>query len=117
MRSIIVKIIPQQNRALLTTLTPVVATSTVTLEELHNRNKEYELIDVRTAEEHNEYNIGGVNVPLNELAGNFSYTGSCKAVVFYCASGRRSAEAVKLMHANFPQFQFYSLAGGVDGHK
>ncbi|MBC7554537.1 MAG: HesA/MoeB/ThiF family protein, partial [Taibaiella sp.] len=96
MRSITVEITPQHNRPV-ATLTQMVATPTVTLEELHNRNKEYELIDVRTAEEHNEYNIGGVNVPLNELAGKFSNNGSRKAVVFYCASGRGSAEAVKLM--------------------
>jgi len=73
----------------------------------------YELIDVRTAEEHNSFNIGGRHVPVNEIEDNTSFVEIGKAVVMYCSSGKRSGEAVKLLRNKFPGTNIFSLKGGL----
>lgn len=71
----------------------------------------YELVDVRSREERVAFNIGGSHIPLEEIANSrFEFN---KPIVFYCASGKRSAEAVKMVLAKFPQADVHSLAGGL----
>jgi molybdopterin/thiamine biosynthesis adenylyltransferase/rhodanese-related sulfurtransferase len=70
-----------------------------------------ELIDVRTVEEREEFNIGGEHVPLDEIS-LFAPAGTNK-IIFYCASGKRSAEAVKIVQKNFPGANLFSLDGGL----
>jgi len=73
----------------------------------------FELIDVRTDEERDEFNIGGKHVPMEELYTFMDgFNGSVKTVL-YCASGKRSGEAVKLIHKKFPDALVFSLEGGV----
>lgn len=57
------------------------------------------LIDVRESFEHEGYNIGGINIPLEDLEADFAseVPEGTDEVVFYCATGRRAKEAQKLM--------------------
>jgi adenylyltransferase/sulfurtransferase len=73
----------------------------------------YELIDVRTYEEHNSFNIGGKHVPVAEIVNDTFVLHMGKSVVMYCSSGKRSAEAVKLIRNKFPGTNIYSLEGGL----
>ena len=73
----------------------------------------YELIDVRTHEEHNLFNIGGRHVPVNELENNPSFRKIERAIVVYCSSGKRSGEAAKLIRNKFPEINIFSLEGGL----
>ncbi len=73
----------------------------------------YELLDVRTPEEHQLFNIGGRNIPVNDLQKNVSVLHNGKAIVMYCSSGKRSSEAVKLMRNKFPGVNIFSLEGGL----
>jgi sulfur-carrier protein adenylyltransferase/sulfurtransferase len=73
----------------------------------------YQLIDVRTIEERNNFNIGGVHIPVAELENNLAAISTEKPVVFYCASGKRSAEAVKMVKKKYPAAEAYSLEGGM----
>ena len=72
----------------------------------------YLLVDVRTAEEHEASNIGGVNVPLENIEDIAQYLELEKPIVLYCATGRRSAEAVKIINMLFIA-DIYSLEGGL----
>ncbi|RFZ95765.1 thiamine biosynthesis protein [Mucilaginibacter conchicola] len=72
-----------------------------------------QLVDIRTDQEHDEFNIGGMHFELDELADNLDTFDPQKSYVFYCSSGKRSAEAVKLMQEKLPQVKVYSLKGGV----
>ncbi|MEO8112088.1 MAG: HesA/MoeB/ThiF family protein [Ginsengibacter sp.] len=74
----------------------------------------YELIDVRSAEEHNSFNIGGKNIPVNEIEKKFSLIDLEKSVVMYCATGKRSGEAVSLFKNKFPGAKAFSLEGGLE---
>ncbi|MBC8047348.1 MAG: HesA/MoeB/ThiF family protein, partial [Fimbriimonadaceae bacterium] len=73
----------------------------------------YELVDVRTLEEHNLFNIGGRNFPVNELEKNMLHLHNGKPIVMYCSSGKRSGEAVKLLNNKFPGINIFSLEGGL----
>lgn len=72
-----------------------------------------ELIDVRTAEERSNFNIGGQHVPLSEIENISLPADSSKPVVLYCASGKRSAEAARRLTRKFPGRSFASLEGGM----
>jgi sulfur-carrier protein adenylyltransferase/sulfurtransferase len=72
-----------------------------------------ELVDVRSLEERNTYHIGGKHIPIGELEGNVSIIDSDKALVFYCESGKRSAEAVRIVQNELPSATLYSLDGGL----
>ena len=72
----------------------------------------YTLVDVRTIEERNQFNIGGQHIPMIELPGQLHNIEAGKPIIFYCASGKRSAEAVKMIKKINPAAEAYSLYGG-----
>jgi adenylyltransferase/sulfurtransferase len=72
-----------------------------------------ELIDVRTAAERNSFSIGGRHIPMEELDVSIRQIQPSQKVVFYCATGRRSAEAVRIFRRYFPGVRAYSLEGGI----
>jgi len=74
---------------------------------------EYILVDVRTFDEHNSFNIGGSNIPLNNLEEKMALLNFDKPLICYCATGKRSDEAVKLIKAKFPGVRIFSLEGGL----
>jgi molybdopterin/thiamine biosynthesis adenylyltransferase/rhodanese-related sulfurtransferase len=73
------------------------------------------LVDVRTEEERDEFNIGGRHVPLDELYEFINELDKTAKTVFYCASGKRSGEAVKLIKKRFPEANVFSLEDGLKG--
>lgn len=72
------------------------------------------VIDVRTAAEHKIFNIGGENIPLDELEDNLERLTSAGKVICYCASGVRSATAARIIKRKFPSRSVYSLKGGIN---
>jgi molybdopterin/thiamine biosynthesis adenylyltransferase/rhodanese-related sulfurtransferase len=74
----------------------------------------FELIDVRTDRERDEYDIGGKHIPLIELEENLDYFSGNGEIVIYCATGKRSADAAKLIKHKYPNAKVYSLDGGLE---
>ncbi len=72
------------------------------------------LIDVRSLEEHSAFNLGGTNVPLDQLQEWLNKTDANKQLLFYCQVGARSAKACELA-AKF-KFSAKSLAGGINAY-
>ena len=75
---------------------------------------DYHLIDVRTVEEHAEFNIGGKNIPLYDVDKISIETED--PIVCYCASGKRSIEAAKVLQRKYPDYEIYSLQGGLNAY-
>lgn len=73
----------------------------------------YELVDVRSNEEREIFNIGGKHFPLDEINKKKMFEDAEKPVVFYCATGKRSDEAVRLIKKTNPNANIFSLAGGI----
>ena len=71
------------------------------------------LIDVRTYQERDVFDIGGKHIPLDELEENLDEFRNDNIYVLYCATGKRSGEAVKLIQQKVPQAKVFSLEGGL----
>lgn len=83
-------------------------------ELIPNRNR-FEMIDVRTKEEHQQFNIGGKNIPLDELDEHYPFISSVSnPIIIYCQSGRRSMEAVRKIKKEFPEKEVFSLKNGIN---
>jgi len=76
-------------------------------------NNILELVDVRTDQERDEFDIGGIHFELDEVEDNLDEFKPGKTYVFYCSSGKRSGEAVKLLKQKLPGVRAYSLEGGL----
>jgi molybdopterin/thiamine biosynthesis adenylyltransferase/rhodanese-related sulfurtransferase len=72
-----------------------------------------DLVDIRTDQERDELNIGGVHFEADEIDEHLDYLSNPTIKVLYCSSGKRSGEAVKQIRQRFPQANVYSLAGGL----
>ncbi|MBK0379042.1 HesA/MoeB/ThiF family protein [Mucilaginibacter segetis] len=99
----------------ITALQRSVNESTITFDELQKEliDNDILLIDVRSIQERDLDDIGGIHIPLDELGDNLQQLAIDKTLVFYCATGKRSAEAVKLVQQNLPHIKAFSLQGGI----
>ncbi len=75
----------------------------------------YLLVDVRNADERARFHLGGLHIPLPELGQRWAEIPDNQPVLFYCASGQRSAEAVKIWQKHRPGAAAFSLKNGMEG--
>jgi len=75
-------------------------------------NDTVKLIDVRTPEEREELSLGGENIPISEILNHVDDIAKNSKIVFYCATGKRSAEAAKIIKSKYPDANVFTLAGG-----
>lgn len=83
--------------------------------ELHQKMQSGEpivLIDVRSPEEHAAHNIGGLLIPLSDLAHRACELNPDDDIILYCHAGQRSLYAADILNSlNFKSVK--SLAGGL----
>lgn len=70
------------------------------------------LIDVREDYEYEDYNIGGVNIPLYELSLRLDLIPKNKKIVFCCQTGLRSKMAIQIVKPFF-EGELYSVKNGI----
>ncbi len=88
----------------------------ISIEELENwlekTPDEVYLVDVREDYEFEDYNIGGINIPFDELIDEAGSLPENKKIVFCCRSGQRSKMAVELLKPVF-KGAMYNLKNGI----
>ncbi|MFZ1675887.1 MAG: rhodanese-like domain-containing protein [Saprospiraceae bacterium] len=91
----------------------------VELDERMKRGEEIVLIDVREPYENEEFNIGGVNIPLAEIPANIDNLKDYGAtdIILYCRSGNRSGMAQKILAVQFDMHNTVNLKGGMNAWK
>lgn len=95
-------------------ITETVDIPVISVNELRQADADsYTLVDVRSVDERAQFNIGGLHIPIEAIDQDLSFLTGGKPVVFYCASGKRSAEAVKKIKQVYPQANIFSLEGGM----
>jgi len=63
------------------------------------QNKNAQLVDVRTVEEHRQGTLpGSIHVPLHAIEHGHKQLDKSKPVIVFCASGARSAQAKAILH-------------------
>lgn len=75
------------------------------------------LIDVREPSEHDEFNIGGILIPMNSLTEHITKIDKTKPVIFYCQKGIRSVIAIQRLQQKFGYDNLINLSGGMDAWK
>lgn len=97
-------------------LVETVSSPTISADELKTglAQNTIQLIDVRTEEEREEFNIGGEHIPIAVLLAHAESIAKNTKTVFYCASGKRSAEAVKIIKSRFHNANVLSLENGLN---
>lgn len=75
------------------------------------------LIDVRTEEKHQHFNIGGKNIPIDQLESHSPELESYDELIFYCSSGNKSTRAAGLVKNLLPGVKVYSLHNGISSLK
>jgi rhodanese-related sulfurtransferase len=84
------------------------------LQQKINDKDNFQLIDVREAYEHEEFNIGGQLIPLAEIAQQLDKIATDKPVIIYCRKGIRSQIAIQRLQEKFPFTNLINLIGGTE---
>ncbi|MEB0261976.1 MULTISPECIES: HesA/MoeB/ThiF family protein [unclassified Mucilaginibacter] len=113
----IFKIGKQQNEVKAADIIPIsTIPDEITMDQLNNwlseSADEIYLIDVRESYEFEDYNIGGINVPLYELKDRIEELPTDKKLIFYCQTGQRSKMAIQLLKPLYKGVM-YNLKNGV----
>lgn len=87
----------------------------ITVSELKKKLDEgadFQLIDVRETFEYETSNLNGVNIPLAQVLLEKEKISKDKPVVIHCRSGKRSAQAIRLLeHEGYDNLS--NLQGGI----
>lgn len=78
-----------------------------------NQQENFNLLDVRTQAERDEFHIGGLHIPLNELNFRLEEVPHSKKLLVYCKSGMRSKSAVEILQDTGLKNELFSLKGGL----
>lgn len=89
----------------------------IALKEKMDNKEDFQLIDVREPDEHNEFNIGGQLIPLNAIVQQVEKIDTAKPVIFYCRKGIRSQVAIQRLQEKFPFTNLLNLIGGTEAWK
>ncbi|CAN5390947.1 molybdopterin-synthase adenylyltransferase MoeB [soil metagenome] len=83
------------------------------LSDLMETSENIHLIDVRTAEEHHTFNIGGRLIPLGEIENHTDQIPRKGKTVVYCQTGQRSTRAIQILKERVEGADLYNLRGGM----
>lgn len=72
------------------------------------------MIDVREADEHEAFDIGGLLIPLGSIIHNIDLLEKEKPVVVYCRKGVRSHIAIQRLQQKYSFNNLINLEGGLD---
>jgi sulfur-carrier protein adenylyltransferase/sulfurtransferase len=83
------------------------------LTEMFDNNADFQLIDVREAQEYALDNLGGELMPLSHLADFTDKISPTKTVIIHCQSGMRSQKAIKQLREEYGFTNLKNLTGGI----
>lgn len=83
------------------------------LKHWQEKGEPFQLIDVREPYEYEIAEIGGELIPQKQLEEQLNRVASDKKVVVHCRSGKRSADAIRLLEQKYGFKNLYNLKGGI----
>lgn len=83
------------------------------LKQLFDSKADFQLIDVREDYEFEIANLGGELIPLGTVLQHVEKINKDKQVVVHCRSGKRSADAIRVLEERFGFDNLYNLKGGI----
>lgn len=86
----------------------------IALQEKINNKEDFVLIDVREPQEHENFNIGGILIPMNTVFQNLHIIPKDKTVILYCQKGIRSGLVIQRLQQKHLYTNLLNLSGGID---
>jgi adenylyltransferase/sulfurtransferase len=88
----------------------------VSIEEFKTLLKEpsVQLIDIRSDYDFEYFNLGGKNIPLEDILTTFKPEDYTNKTIFICNSGKRSAAIVRALRVKHQLTNIFSLKGGLE---
>lgn len=83
------------------------------LKQMLDKKEDVFLLDVREDYEHEEFNIGGLLIPLDEIISKAGDIPTDKPVIVYCRKGIRSQLAIQRLEEKFGFTNLINLQGGL----
>ncbi len=87
------------------------------LQEHRERGIEHVLLDVRESHERENYNIGGIFIPMGEVMVSTAQIPKEIPVIIYCRKGIRSAIVIQRLQDKFGYENLWNLQGGIEAWK
>ena len=78
------------------------------------KGENFQLIDLRENYEFEGYNIGGINIPMDEVLNNLHLIDFKKTVIFCCTEGLKSKAIINVLKKKVDTPSLYSLEGGIN---
>jgi rhodanese-related sulfurtransferase len=92
----------------------MVSITATQLKQKIESNEDFQLIDVREPDEHGEFNLGGVLMPLSTITQQSEKIHRDKPVIIYCRKGIRSQIAIQRLQEKFQFTNLVNLIGGTE---
>tara|TARA_B100000809_G_scaffold109883_1_gene108414 strand:+ start:8125 stop:8424 length:300 start_codon:yes stop_codon:yes gene_type:complete len=92
--------------------------NTITADQLRakiSNNDNIQIIDIREDYEFEDNNIGGTNIPMENMLNSLDQIDASKQVIICCRTGKRSAAMIHTIERKLSLENIYSLEGGVFG--
>ena len=86
------------------------------LKEKFENGEDFQLIDIRERYEFKEFNIGGINIPMDDVLKNLKKLNISKPIVFCCNEGIKSRALVIVLKRKISNKQLYTLEGGITAY-
>ena len=83
-----------------------------------DNNEVFQLIDVREVYEFEDFNLGGINIPLGQVFNSLDKIDKDKPVIFVCNTGRKTAAILHTIarKLDLENKSLYTLEGGVPNY-
>jgi adenylyltransferase/sulfurtransferase len=88
--------------------------SVIELQQKINDHDNFMLIDVRESFERENFNIGGLHIPMQTVFERVEDIPKDKEVIFYCQKGIRSMIVIQRLSEKFGYQNLVNLQGGMD---
>jgi adenylyltransferase/sulfurtransferase len=85
----------------------------ISFQEYKEQSSLYNVLDVRTQTERDEYHIESIHIPLNKLSERYNKIPDNKNLLVYCKSGVRSKLAIEILEKNGFKGELLNLSGGL----
>lgn len=86
------------------------------LKNLLAENKTIQLIDIREDYQFEDFNIGGINIPLDEIIANIDKIDTSKKVIFICNTGKKSSAILHALKVKHHLTNLHSVKGGMESY-
>ncbi|GAA4116055.1 molybdopterin-synthase adenylyltransferase MoeB [Aquimarina addita] len=88
----------------------------ISVSEVKKNIEKFQILDVRSYSEFQNFNIGGMHIPLEKLTDKISTLDNQKQIIVCCASGIRSKKAIQMIKEHRNDLDVLNLKGGLSSY-